>query len=102
MKYLLVLFLSLLLVGCASSPRVVTKEKLLVYVPERIATPSTPKIEQYDTRYGLDHPINFRRFQQNQLLMSDYIITLRETIKYYEEQVDQLTTMKEQAEADGK
>ena len=65
--------------------------------PNKVATPKLPTLEKYDTRYGLDETNNFRKFQRNTLLMTDYIINLQSTIKYYETEItryQQLQTAK--------
>lgn len=98
-KLMYVILGSCLLVGCASTPQVVVQPRYMVYVPEKIATPAPPKLKTYDTRYGLDYPANFRKFQENSILLTDYAISLRETVNYYESQIDNLTKEKEKLES---
>ena len=80
--------LACLLTGCVSNtPQVVVKTKIELYVPTAIEQPPAPRLKKYDTRYDLSHPYNFRAFQENQLALSDYIVSLQSTIDYYEKQI---------------
>lgn len=58
--------------------------------PNPVPAPLAPTLERYDSRYGLDEPGNFRRFQRNTLLMTDYIISLQEVVGYYEKECQRL------------
>jgi hypothetical protein len=89
MKKILAITLALLLTGCASTqPKIVVKNHLEIYVPNAIEQPAAPKLKKYDTRYDMSHPYNFRTFQENQLALSDYIVSLKSTISYYESQIE--------------
>lgn len=61
--------------------------------PTKVVRPAAPKLELYNTARGLDDPSNFRKFQRNTLLMTDYIISLQTTIQFYEQEIDRLQSM---------
>ena len=62
--------------------------------PNKVAIPDAPAIEVYDSRYGLDHPNNFRKFQRNAVILTDYIINLRSIIRYYESEIDRIEQLR--------
>lgn len=99
MNKCLVLLLSLnFLTACTSLTNVTPiPESTKVYlVPSTVAIPSAPKLETYNTSYGLDEPSNFSKFQRNMLLMTDYIISLQSTLDYYESEIDSLQSQRTQ------
>ena len=95
---LVLLLFTLFLTGCTTE-KVVTQTKYEFYVPSKQVVPDAPDLQQYDTNYGLDHPKNFRKFQENQLATSDYIISLRSVISAYEIQIDEMTAKKREVES---
>ena len=44
-------------------------------------------------------PANFRKLQENSLALTDYVISLRSTIQYYEDQIDEMTQKKQELES---
>lgn len=103
MKGVLQLLLGILvLTGCATEPQKIYLTQYEVLVPSKMEVPEVPNLIKYDTKYGLDHPKNFRAFQTNQLLESDYIISLQNTIKFYENQIDKCNQEKESLESKNK
>lgn len=83
------------LTGCTTEHTVTVPEtKLVVLTPDKIAVPAKPELLKYDTRYGLDHPTNFRRFQTNQIVLIDYITNLQNVIATYESEIDNLQKQK--------
>lgn len=96
---ILMFLVALLLITGCTTEKVVTQTKYEFYVPSKQVVPEAPELQKYDTRYGLDHPKNFRIFQENQLASSDYIISLRSVIEAYESQIDSMTEKKKEVEA---
>lgn len=99
MLRVLCIFLSAcyLLVGCTHT-EYVTKTNTVVLIPHKQVVPQAPALQKYDVRYGLDHPANFRKFQENQLRTSDYIINLRSALRGYEDEITRMEAKKAELE----
>ena len=87
MRYLAILLCCFICTGCMSTVQP-TATPVLTFTPKKIAQPVLAPLKQYDSRYGLDHPTNFRIFQENQLKQTEYILALRDTVTYYEGEID--------------
>lgn len=98
-KILLILLLSLLLIGCSSksSIEITTPESEIIYlIPQKVSRPIIPALKKYNTKVGLDEPNNFKKFQQNTVLLIDHIECLNQVIDNYEQQIDDLEKLKKE------
>ena len=100
MRYLLrcVICLGILLMtGCATE-KVVVQYKYEVLSPEKQVVPTTPTLQFYNSSDPIDSPSNFRKFQENQLMLTDYIISLKSVISGYEKSIDVINAKKTEIE----
>ena len=100
MRYLLrcVVCLGILLMtGCATE-KVVVQYKYEVLCPEKQVVPTTPELQFYNSLDPIDSPSNFRKFQENQLMLTDYIISLKSVISGYEKSIDVINAKKAEIE----
>ena len=100
MRYLLrcVICLGILLMtGCATE-KVVVQYKYEVLCPEKQVVPAAPMIQFYNSLEPIDSPSNFRKFQENQLMLTDYVISLKSVITGYEKSIDVINAKKEEIE----
>lgn len=87
---------SCLLTSCATETITIPPITETIYLtPTKIDRPPKPKIELYDTKYGLDHPYNFRTFQRNAVITTDYIISLEHLLLYYETEIDRIKQLQD-------
>ena len=85
-----------LVTSCSSSSAVIERAPItnVIYqYPEKVPHPAVPEIQKFAEDKALDHPYNFKIFQYNTLLLTDYIISLQSTIKYYEQEIDRYSQM---------
>ena len=100
MRYLLrcVICLGILLMtGCATE-KVVVQYKYEVLSPEKQVLPAAPSIQLYNSSDSINSPSNFRKFQENQLMLTDYIISLKSVIAGYEKSIDNINEKKAEIE----
>lgn len=87
-KILLVISAVLGLSACSTNYELQQPASETIYLtPDTLPRPLPPKLEAYDVRYGMDHPINFKRFQTNTLKLVNHIQRLTDTIVTYESQI---------------
>jgi len=86
---------SLLLTSCASEPQMVVKTEYIVSVPAKIATPTPPKFAVLNINESLSSKTNVKKLMQNLSLLKNYSNTLRQTVTYYETEIDRLNKEKE-------
>ena len=100
MRYLLSLMLSLgtLMMTACTTEKVVVQYKYEVLSPEKQVLPATPKLQFYNSSDPIDSPSNFRKFQENQLMLTDYIISLKSVISGYEKSIDVINAKKTEIE----
>lgn len=100
MRYLLSLMLSLgsLMVTACTTEKVVVQYKYEVLCPEKQVVPTTPTLQFYNSSDPIDSPSNFRKFQENQLMLTDYIISLKSVISGYEKSIDVINAKKAEIE----
>lgn len=88
------------LCGCTTTKKeIVYVPKVTVLVPSKIAVPELTTLQKYDTKKDIMQPANFRKLQENSLALTDYVISLRSTIQYYEDQIDEMTQKKKELES---
>lgn len=87
MKYLIGLMMAVVLTGCTTEKTTI-QYKYEVLSPEKQVVPDAPVLQFYDVTTPLTAPANFRKFQENQLALSDYVISLRSVISGYEKSID--------------
>lgn len=88
------------LCGCTTTKKeIVYVPKVTVLVPSKIAVPELTTLQKYDTKKDIMQPANFRKLQENSLALTDYVISLRSTIQYYEDQIDEMTQKKQELES---
>ena len=100
MRYLLrcVICLGILLMtGCATE-KVVVQYTYEVLCAEKQVVPATPELQFYNSSDPIDSPSNFRKFQENQLMLTDYIISLKSVISGYEKSIDVINSKKTEIE----
>ena len=100
MRYLLSLMLSLgtLMMTACTTEKVVVQYKYEVLCPEKQVVPATPGLQFYNSSDPIDSPSNFRKFQENQLMLTDYIISLKSVISGYEKSIDVINAKKAEIE----
>lgn len=100
MRYLLnwMLCLGILMLTACTSEKVVVQYKYEVLCPEKQVVPAAPTIQFYNSSEPIDSPSNFRKFQENQLMLTDYIISLKSVITGYEKSIDVINVKKEEIE----
>lgn len=100
MRYLLSLMLSLgtLMMTACTTEKVVVQYKYEVLSPEKQVVPTTPELQFYNSSDPIDSPSNFRKFQENQLMLTDYIISLKSVISGYEKSIDVINAKKAEIE----
>ena len=100
MRYLLSLILSLgtLMMTACTTEKVVVQYKYEVLCPEKQVVPTTPTLQLYNSSDPIDSPSNFRKFQENQLMLTDYIISLKSVISGYEKSIDVINAKKAEIE----
>ena len=100
MRYLLSLILSLgtLMMTACTTEKVVVQYKYEVLCPEKQVVPTTPTLQLYNSSDPIDSPSNFRKFQENQLMLTDYIISLKSVISGYEKSIDVINSKKVEIE----
>ena len=100
MRYLLTLMLSLgtLMMTACTTEKVVVQYKYEVLSPEKQVVPTTPELQFYNSSDPIDSPSNFRKFQENQLMLTDYIISLKSVISGYEKSIDVINAKKAEIE----
>ena len=100
MRYLLSLMLCLgiLLMTACTTEKVVVQYKYEVLCPEKQVVPTTPELQFYNSSDPIDSPSNFRKFQENQLMLTDYIISLKSVISGYEKSIDVINAKKAEIE----
>ena len=91
-----------LVTSCCTTeePSLAAPQKLVYLYPTKVAAPTPPELMTYKVTVGLDEPSNFRKLQYNTLLMSDYIISLKNTINYYESEIDRITQLSSEKDED--
>lgn len=96
-KWLVLLISTILVTSCSSTALVtpIPKSTKVYLVPNIVARPVAPRLESYNVNYGLDEPTNFTKFQRNMLLMTDYIISLQNTLDYYESEISHLQSQRQ-------
>lgn len=100
MRYLLSWLLCLgviTMTGCTTE-KVVTQYKYEVLSPEKQVIPAAPSIQLYNSSDPINSPSNFRKFQENQLMLTDYIISLKSVIAGYEKSIDVINSKKVEIE----
>ena len=100
MRYLLSLMLCLgtLMMTACTTEKVVVQYKYEVLCPEKQVVPTTPTLQFYNSSDPIDSPSNFRKFQENQLMLTDYIISLKSVISGYEKSIDVINAKKAEIE----
>ena len=100
MRYLLSLMLCLgtLMITACTTEKVVVQYKYEVLCPEKQVVPTTPTLQFYNSSDPIDSPSNFRKFQENQLMLTDYIISLKSVISGYEKSIDVINAKKAEIE----
>ena len=100
MRYLLrcVVCLGILLMTACTTEKVVVQYKYEVLSPEKQVVPATPELQFYNSSDPIDSPSNFRKFQENQLMLTDYIISLKSVISGYEKSIDVINSKKTEIE----
>lgn len=100
MRYLLSLMLCLgtLMMTACTTEKVVVQYKYEVLCPEKQVVPTTPSLQFYNSSDPIDSPSNFRKFQENQLMLTDYIISLKSVISGYEKSIDVINSKKTEIE----
>ena len=100
MRYLLryVVCLGILLMTACTTEKVVVQYKYEVLSPEKQVLPATPELQFYNSSDPIDSPSNFRKFQENQLMLTDYIISLKSVISGYEKSIDVINAKKAEIE----
>ena len=100
MRYLLrcVVCLGILLMTACTTEKVVVQYKYEVLCPEKQVVPAAPAIQFYNSSEPIDSPSNFRKFQENQLMLTDYIISLKSVISGYEKSIDVINAKKTEIE----
>lgn len=100
MRYLLSLMLCLgtLMMTACTTEKVVVQYKYEVLCPEKQVVPTTPTLQFYNSSDPIDSPSNFRKFQENQLMLTDYIISLKSVIAGYEKSIDVINAKKAEIE----
>ena len=100
MRYLLrcVICLGILLMTACTTEKVVVQYKYEVLSPEKQVVPATPELQFYNSSDPIDSPSNFRKFQENQLMLTDYIISLKSVISGYEKSIDVINAKKAEIE----
>ena len=100
MRYLLrcVVCLGILLMTACTTEKVVVQYKYEVLSPEKQVVPATPELQFYNSSDPIDSPSNFRKFQENQLMLTDYIISLKSVISGYEKSIDVINAKKAEIE----
>ena len=100
MRYLLSLMLCLgtLVVTACTTEKVVVQYKYEVLCPEKQVVPTTPTLQFYNSSDPINSPSNFRKFQENQLMLTDYIISLKSVISGYEKSIDVINAKKAEIE----
>ena len=100
MRYLLSLMLCLgtLMMTACTTEKVVVQYKYEVLCPEKQVVPATPELQFYNSSDPIDSPSNFRKFQENQLMLTDYIISLKSVISGYEKSIDVINAKKAEIE----
>lgn len=100
MRYLLSLMLclgTLMMIACTTE-KVVVQYKYEVLCPEKQVVPTTPTLQFYNSSDPIDSPSNFRKFQENQLMLTDYIVSLKSVISGYEKSIDVINSKKTEIE----
>ena len=100
MRYLLrcVVCLGILMMTACTTEKVVVQYKYEVLSPEKQVLPATPELQFYNSSDPIDSPSNFRKFQENQLMLTDYIISLKSVISGYEKSIDVINAKKAEIE----
>lgn len=100
MRYLLIWMLCLgtLMMTACTTEKVVVQYKYEVLCPEKQVVPTTPALQFYNSSDSIDSPSNFRKFQENQLMLTDYIISLKSVISGYEKSIDVINSKKAEIE----
>ena len=100
MRYLLSLMLCLgtLMMTACTTEKVVVQYKYEVLCPEKQVVPTPPTFQFYNSSDPIDSPSNFRKFQENQLMLTDYIISLKSVISGYEKSIDVINSKKVEIE----
>ena len=100
MRYLLryVVCLGILLMAGCATEKVVVQYKYEVLSPEKQVLPAAPSIQLYNSSDPINSPSNFRKFQENQLMLTDYIISLKSVISGYEKSIDVINAKKAEIE----
>ena len=100
MRYLLswMMCLGTLMLTACTSEKVVVQYKYEVLCPEKQVVPTTPTLQFYNSSDPIDSPSNFRKFQENQLMLTDYIISLKSVISGYEKSIDVINAKKAEIE----
>ena len=100
MRYLLIWMLCLgtLMMTACTTEKVVVQYKYEVLCPEKQVVPTTPTLQFYNSSDPIDSPSNFRKFQENQLMLTDYIISLKSVISGYEKSIDVINAKKTEIE----
>lgn len=100
MRYLLkcVVCLGILLMTGCTTEKVVVQYKYEVLSPEKQVLPAAPSIQLYNSSDPINSPSNFRKFQENQLMLTDYIISLKSVISGYEKSIDVINAKKAEIE----
>lgn len=98
MRYLLIWMLCLgtLVVTACTTEKVVVQYKYEVLSPEKQVLPAAPSIQLYNSSDPINSPSNFRKFQENQLMLTDYIISLKSVIAGYEKAIDNINEKKKE------
>ena len=100
MRYLLrcVVCLGILLMTACTTEKVVVQYKYEVLCPEKQVVPATPELQFYNSSDPIDCPSNFRKFQENKLMLTDYSISLKSVISGYEKSIDVINAKKAEIE----
>jgi len=100
MRYLLIWMLCLgtSVVTACTTEKVVVQYKYEVLCPEKQVVPAIPELQFYNSSDPINSPSNFRKFQENQLMLTDYIISLKSVISGYEKSIDVINSKKVEIE----
>lgn len=85
----------LLLTSCASEPEVIVETQYVVNTPAKIAAPTAPKFAVLNNKESLSSTANTKKLMSNLSLLKNYSNALKQTVTYYETEIDRLQKEKE-------
>lgn len=96
-----ILTVFLMLPSCSSEVKTVKvevpKTEYVYVVPNKTPVPSAPSFEKFNTKEAINSVNNFKKLQRNMIKFKNYTVQLKEVIKFYENEIDEIQKAKDDA-----